>query len=154
MAIGAAIGAASLIPKVASAAKAAYASKHFWPGLFMALFGGQTALGQLGKAGERGLSREQLALQKMIAEAQAEATKRMTEESRMRTKEYTQMLMKAQKEERRESRERDLLESFMGSQDRQVALILQAMQGISQQRPQFRPGSSGGGMVGLIRSNV
>lgn len=148
---------AALVPMLAkapAALKALYASKHFWPLLIGGGFLGQTALGEVGKAGERGLSREQIRMQRLMAESQAIATRRATEESRERAKEYTKTLLKAKKEERKESREARLMESFMTSQDRQVALLMQAIQGIAQQRPQYQPASAegGGGMLGLMRS--
>ena len=147
---------ARLLPYLAKAGPALrglYQSKHFWPLLLGGGFLGQTALSETGKAGERGLTREQLQIQKLLAESQAVATRRTVEEAKAQAKEYTAALLKARKEERGQAREENLMETFMASQDRQMALIMQAMQGILQtQRPAYASGGSGGGIVGLMRS--
>jgi hypothetical protein len=115
------------------------------------ILGGQ-ALGAYGQSGERKLARGQMELESQIATSSAEAGKKATTESRARAKEYTEQLLKAKREERRESRDVAAMESFTQSQDRQMALILQALQAIS-----ARPGGAstqapaGGGMLGLMR---
>lgn len=111
-------------------------------------------LGQIGKYGERGLAREQIAMGERVGKAEAKATLKLTRESEKRTKEYMERLLREKRTERISERETALMQSFMGSQDRQMALILQAMQGISQTpyAPQTR--QPGGGMVGLMRSNL
>jgi len=151
-------GIAALIPllaKVPGALKALYASKHFWPAAIGGTFLGSEALKQAGAAGERKLSREEIALQKLVSEAAAEATKRTVKESRERTTEYVKEITKARKEEAKQERERLMMESFMASQDRQMALLLQAMQAISQ-RPAGASTAvpSGSGMLGMMRSNL
>src|SRR4030042_2772303 len=108
--------------------KALYTSKAFWPLLTAGLFTGQEALSQVGKAGERGVAREQIAAQKLMAEAAAEASKMGYKESQKHTKEYTETLMKARREEVKMAKEQELLQSFTASQDRQMALVLQAVQ--------------------------
>jgi len=142
-----------LLKKGAGAMKGLTKSKNFVPGLLGGAFLGQTALDQVGKAGDRNLSREELALQKILGINQADVTKRMTEESRKRTKEYTDALLKARKEDKKERRESELMQSYMGSQDRQTAMLMQAIQGVSQAAPQAPRASSGSGMVGLMRSS-
>lgn len=111
------------------------------------ILGGQ-ALGAYGQAGERKLARGQMELQAKLAGTSAEAGKRATKESRARTEEYTKQLMKLRKEEKRESQDVAAMESFTASQDRQMALVLQAIQSMSQ--PSRAP-SMGGGMVSLMR---
>jgi hypothetical protein len=142
-----------LLAKVPGALKALYASKHFWPALLGGTFLGQEALSQFGKAGERKLSREELSLQRILSEASAEATKRATRESRERTGEYVKELTKARREESKEAREAELLKHFVSSQDRQMALVLQTLQGITATSPASGVRSTGGGMTGLMRSN-
>jgi len=115
------------------------------------IIGGQ-ALGEIGRSGERKLARGQMELEATLAKSSAEAGKKATAESRARAKEYTEQLLKAKREERRESRDIAAMESFTQSQDRQMALILQAIQAMSA-KPMGAgtqaPG--GGGMLGLMR---
>lgn len=122
-------------------------SKHFLPGLGYGFLGGSMLLGAAGQRGERGLSREQLKVQELMGRASAEATKMSVKESRAKTKEYMKALLKAKKEERREARDIEALQSFQASQDRQMALVLQAVQAVGQRQP----GVGGAGMLGLMR---
>lgn len=144
--------AAAIAPAV-SALKALMASKYFWHLLIGGGLLGKETLTQLGKAGERGIAREQIALQQFLGEGQIGATKRATEESRKRAKEYTEMLLKTRREEKGEAREQDLMQMFLASQDRRMAMLMQAIQGLSQTRPRYSA-SPGGGMLGLMRSNL
>ena len=146
--------AAPLLAKVPPALKALYASKHFWPIMLGGTFLGQEALGQLGKAGERGVAREQIALQRLTARAQSEAAKRAIKESRTQTKEYMKELTKARREEAKQAREQALMESFVGSQDRQLAMILSALQGVAQTTPTTGVQPARAGMVNLMRSSL
>jgi len=111
-------------------------------------------LGQIGKYGERQLAREKMSAEERVSKAGAKATQKLTRESEKRTKEYMERLLREKRTERISGRETALMQSFIGSQDRQMALILQAMQGISQTpyAPQMK--RPGGGMVGLLRSNI
>ena len=148
MAAGAiAAGAASLIPLLSKL----YKSKSFLPLLIGGTFLGQEALGQVGKARERGLTREQLQLQRLLGEAQAEATERATKESKAQADKYVKMLTQEKGKERAQAREQRLMEYFISSQDRQMALLMRALQGISQSRPQYRAGRPAAGMVELMR---
>lgn len=144
LATGAAVGAAMKIP---AALKAFYGSKHF----LTALLGGGYLIGKgteaYGQAGERGLTREQLRLQTLLGTASAEATKRGVKESRAKTKEYMKTVTKMIREERREARDIAAMQSFQQSQDRQIALVIQAVQAMGQRQP----GSSGAGILGLMR---
>ena len=143
---------ASLIPllkKAPQAMKTAMKSKHFITGLISAGFLGQTALTQAGKSGDRKVAKEELELRKLLGLNQADVTKRMTEESRANTQKYTETLLKARKEDKKEAREAELMESFTGSQDRQTAMLMQAVSGVAQARPTAPRASSG--MVGLMR---
>ncbi len=103
-----------------------------------------------GRVGQYGLSKEQMRAQIQMGKTSAEAAKMSVKESRTRSKEYIATLLKAQKEEAREKRDLASLQSFTQSQDRQMALILQTMQSIGQQRNAAR--GSGAGMLGLMRS--
>jgi len=111
-------------------------------------------LGQIGKYGERGLAREKIAAGERIGKAEAKATLKLTRESEKRTKEYIERMLRERRTERISERETALMQSFVGSQDRQMALILQAMQGISKTPYAPQMGQQGGGMVGLLRSNL
>ncbi len=142
-------GGAALLPyllKIPKYAKMLYQSKHFIPALMGTAYLGSTALGAVGQAGERGLTREQMKLQALLGTASAEATKKGVKESRANTKKYVAALMKAQREERAETRDLMAMQSFQQSQDRQMALVLQAVQAIGQKQP-----GTGGGMLGLMR---
>lgn len=157
MAIGAALAAGKIAGtaalKIPAALKAFYGSKHFLSALLGAGYLGGQGLTALGQAGERGLSREQIRLQGVISKASAEATKRSVTESRARTKEYIAALLKAKKEEAREARETAALQSFTQSQDRQMALVIQAIQALSQRQAGASTQAPGGGMVGLMRGS-
>lgn len=133
------------------ALKAFYGSKHFLTALLGAGYFGSMGLGAIGQAGERGLTREQMGLQATMGKASAEATKRGVTESRARTKEYIKALLTAKKEERKETREMAALQSFTQSQDRQMALVIQAIQALSQRQMGASTQAPGGGMVGLMR---
>lgn len=112
-------------------------------------------LGQIGEYGKRGLAREQISAEERVGKAKQKAELKLTREAEKRTKEYIERMLRERRSERISERETALMQSFVGSQDRQMALILQAMQGISQTpyAPQARQ-SGGGGMVGLLRSNL
>jgi len=124
---------------------------------FLLMAGGGVAsmgLGQLGKWGERQLTREQISAEERVGKAKAEATQKLTRESEKRTKEYIERLLREKRTERISERETALMQSFVGSQDRQMALILQAMQGIAQTPYASQMKRPGGGMMGLLRSNL
>lgn len=140
-----------LAGKAAKYGKAAYKSKHFIPGLIGAGYLGSEALEAGAKAGERKLTKEELRLQRLMTKASAAATERSVKESQAKTKEYINALLKAKKEERKEARELQALESFTQSQDRQMALVFQAMQALSNKQMGASTTPAGGGMLGLMR---
>ena len=146
-----ALAAGALAGKGLTALKALYGSKHLWT----ALLAGGYLTGQgftaYGQAGERGLAREQIGLQATMGRASAEATKRTVKESRARTKEYIKALLTAKKEDVKERREFAALQSFTQSQDRQMALVIQAIQAMSQRQMGASTQAPGGGMLGLMR---
>ena len=144
---------AAAATKIPAALKAFYGSKHFLTALLGAGYLGSTAVGAVGQAGERGLAREQIGLQSVMGKASAEATKRTVKESRARTKEYIAALLKAKKEERKETREMAAMQSFTESQNRQIALVLQAVQALSQRQMGASTQSPGAGMVGLMQGS-
>lgn len=131
-----------------------FISKHLLSLLLGAGYFTSTGLGAAGKWGERGLSREQMRTESKIAGASVEAGKKATAESRARAKEYTEQLLKAKRKERKEVRNLAAMESFTRSQDRQMALILQAVQAMSQPSAAVGRSSGGGGMLGLMRGGV
>ena len=131
--------------------KTFYGSKHFLTALFGAGYAGSLGLGAIEQAGERGLAREQLGVQAQMGKASAEATKRTVKESRARTKEYIAALLKAKKEDVKERREFAALQSFTQSQDRQMALVIQAIQALSQRQMGAATQAPGAGMVGLMK---
>ena len=146
-AIAAGIGAAAKFGPPALAAAKAFGSKHLLSLILGGAYLGSTGLSEYGKAGERDLTREQIRLQKLLGTGQAEVAKRSVKEDRKRAKEYMDTLLKSQREEKREVREAGLLQSFTQSQDRQMAMVMQAIQGMSQSS---RPTPSGG-MVNMMR---
>lgn len=125
------------------------ASPHFWNYLLTGAFVGQTALGQYGEYKGRGLTREQIRIQKLLGTSEAKATKRATEEAREQEERYTKMLLQERGKERTEAREQQLLQSWIASQDRQAMAVMQALQGIMGSRPRY---SSAAGITGLMRS--
>ena len=140
-------GLAALIPllaKVPGALKALYKSKHFWSAAIGAGLVGQTALTEVGRAGERKLTKEQMDLQNLLGASSAEATKKLTEESKAKTKEYVKALLAAKRDEQDKELDRTMMESFMSSQDRQMAMAMQAIQ--AQNAPRT------GGMTNVLRS--
>ena len=143
--------AAAAAVKIPAAFKALYASKHFLTALLGAGYLGSQGLTAYGQAGERGLAREQIGLQATMGRASAEATKRTVKESRARTKEYVKALLTAKKEDVKERREFAALQSFTQSQDRQMALVIQAIQTMSQRQMGAATQAPGGGMLGLMR---
>lgn len=151
-----AAGAASAIPyllKIPKYAKMLYKSKNFIPALLGAGYLGSTAVGAYGQAGERGLTREQIRLQTLMGKASAKASERTVKESRARTKEYIKALMKAKKEEAKEVRELATMQSFTESQNRQMALVIQAIQAMSQRQMGASTQAPGAGMLGLMKGD-
>jgi len=132
-----------------------FISKHLLSLLIGGGILGSQVLGEVERGGERKLSRERMNLEALLAETSAEAGKKATIESRKRTKEYTEQLLKLKREERREARDIAAMASFTASQDRQMAMILQAVQGLS-----ARPGGAStgapvrGGMLNLMRGGA
>lgn len=112
---------------------------------------GSQVLGEVERKGERKLSRERMLLEAKLAESSAEAGKTATAESRKRTKEYTDQLLKIKREERAEARDVAAMESFSRSQDRQMTLLLQAVQAMSVKPGGASTQAPGGGMLGLMR---
>lgn len=139
------MGVSKVAAKAAAKKIAGYASKH---ALGLGIGGAyltNVAMGEYGKAAERGLTREQIQLQNLLAGKAAEATKTTTLESRKKTKEYTEALLAARREERNKELDQALIESFTQSQDRQMMAALQAMQA--------RTAPQTGGMSGILRSS-
>lgn len=151
IAAGAGVAALPYLMKIPKYAKMLYKSKNFIPLLLGAGYLGSETIGAVGQAGERGLTREQLKLQALMSKSSAEATKRTVKESRARTKEYINALLKAKKEEAKEARDVAALQSFTQSQDRQMALVIQAMQAMGQRQGGASTAAPGGGMLGLMR---
>jgi hypothetical protein len=153
MPIPAAVLAAAVraLPYIVSGAKTAgpWVAKHPW-GLLGA---GWMGLNEVGQMGERGLMKEQLRLQEEMGKSSAEAAKKGTKESRRMAEKYLQILTQAKRDEAREERESLLMQSYMESQNRQVAMLLQAMQGLTATAPQTGVNPSAG-MTALLRSNL
>jgi len=59
--------------------------------------------------------------------------------------------LKAKKEEAKETRELATLQSFTESQNRQMALVIQAIQALSQRQMGAATQAPGAGMLGLMR---
>ena len=142
------------LAKIPGALKAFSKSKAFWPAITTGGFLGATGIGELGRAGERKLTKEQLAIQQLLGINTAEATKKLTKESRANTEKYIAELTKAKREEQKQARDSALMESFQSSQDRQVSLIMQAVQGIATTGAPSGQSPVPSGMVGLMRSEM
>ena len=151
-----AVGAKALpaLAKIPASLKALYGSKYFLHALLGAGYGGTKLLEAAGQAGERGLTKEQIKLQSLIQKASAEATKLSVEESRKKTKEYIKALLKSKREDVKAARELASIQSFQQSQDRQMALIMQAVQALSQRQMGASTQAPGGGMLGLMRGGL
>lgn len=128
-----------------------YKSKAFWPTVTTAGGLGMVGLSEKGKKDERKFATEQIALQKLMQEASAEATKRLTEESRSNTERYIKELVKAKEGEREQEREAMLMQAFAESQNRNMTMALSAIQGMSA-RPTTVPRT--GGFISTLRSNI
>jgi hypothetical protein len=152
-AIAAAAGAAALpyVLKIPKYAKMLYKSKNFVPALLGAGYFGSMGLEAVGQAGERGLTREQLRLQTLMQKASGVATERGVKESRAKTKEYIKALMKAKRDESKEVQELVAMQSFTESQNRQMAMVIQAIQVMGGRQMGSATQSPGAGMVGLMR---
>jgi len=128
------------------------ASKYFWPLLFGTAYAGSTAFEEIGKAGERRVMKEQLKLEKLFGERKAETTKQLTEEARQRAADYTKLFIEEARRTKEEQRESTIMESLLQSQDRQAALLMQAIQAIAQTAPRYAATPSGG-VLGLMRGS-
>ena len=143
-----------IIAGLGAKALAALKSKYLIHALLTGGFLAQTGLGEYGKSGERKLAKAQLEMQADITGKSAEAGKLATKESRKRSKEYTELLLKEKREDRREARKIASMQAFTQSQNQQMALLMQAIQAIATE-----PGGSnvdtptGGGMLGVMRGN-
>lgn len=151
MAAGAGVAALPYLLKIPKYAKMLYKSKNFIPALLGAGYFGGMGVEALGQAGERGLTREQMKLQTLMGKASAEATERTVKESRAKTKEYVKALLEVKKEEKKEAREFMALQSFTESQNRQMALVIQAIQTMGQRQMGAATQAPRAGMLGLMR---
>ena len=108
----------------------------------------------LNKRGEQKLGMEQIRSQERIAANERAATEKATKTSKESAEKYLQTLMKEKTKERISDKESIMLNSFLQSQDRQMALIMQAIQGATQSPyTSVSPGSSAG-MTGLMRTGA
>ena len=129
-----------------------FISKHLLSLLIGGGIVGSQVLTEKGRGGERELARKRMELEAILGKSSAEAGKKATAESQKRTKEYTEQLLKFKREERKEARDSAAMQSFTQSQDRQMALVLQAVQAMSARPGGSNTGSPGGsGMLGLMR---
>lgn len=136
-------------PKAVALAKKFYKSKAFWPTVTTGGILGATGISELGRKGERKLTKEQMELQRLLGESSAEVTKKMSLESKENTEKYIKELLKAKEAEDKQAREDAMMQAFMASQDRQIGMAMQAIQGMSA-RPTNVPRS--GGMLATMRS--
>ncbi|MGD2065664.1 MAG: hypothetical protein PVI43_00660 [Candidatus Bathyarchaeota archaeon] len=119
------------------------------------LYGG-ASLGSniIAKRGEQKLGMEQIRSQERMASNERKATEEATKKSRTSAEKYLKTLMEEKTKERISDKESLMLNSFLQSQDRQMALIMQAIQGASQSPyTSVSPGSSAG-MTGLMRTGA
>ncbi len=120
--------------------------------MLIAAYMASMGLDAAGRVGKYSLGKQQMNIQALMGKASAEASKMSVKESRARSKEYMEQLLKVKREDKKEARELRTMQAYQQSQDRQMAMILQTMQSIGQQRSAARP--SGGGMLGLIRGEM
>lgn len=116
---------------------------------------GNEILNQIGAGKQRDISREELALQEKLAGMSAEATKLLVQESRASTEKSNKESREMRKEDIRRAQDDKLMEMFMGGQDRQMAALLNAMQGMASTSSLTGSSSgspTGNGMVNVLRS--
>jgi hypothetical protein len=116
---------------------------------------GNEILNQFGAGKQRDISRAELALQEKLAGMSAEATKLLVQESRAGTEKSLKETREIRKEDLRRAQEDRMMEMFLSGQQNQVAMLLQAAQGMA-----GTPGmagsqpAAGGGITGILRSNL
>ena len=116
---------------------------------------GNEILKQFGAGKQRDISRAELALQEKLAGMSAEATKLLVQESRASTEKSNKESREIRKEDIRREREDRMMEMFLSGQQNQMAMLLQAAQGMAS-----TPGMAGsepprgGGITGILRSNL
>jgi hypothetical protein len=119
------------------------------------LYGG-ASLGSsfLEKRGEQKLGMEQIRSKERIAANERKASEKATKASKESAEKYIQTLLKEKTKERISDKEALMLNTFLQSQDRQMALIMQAMQGATQSPYTSISPSPSAGMAGLMRTGV
>jgi hypothetical protein len=125
-------------------------------GTILGLIYGGTRLvtGYLDSRGEQKLGMEQIMAQERMAANERTATEKATKRSRSSAEKYLKTLMEEKTKERISDKEALMLNSFLRSQDNQMALIMQAIQGATQSPyTSVSPGSSTG-MTGLMRTGA
>lgn len=103
---------------------------------------------------ERGLKREEMTQRGDIEKSKQTAMARLLRESKTSERRDIKRLTRERTTERREGREADLLKYFMQNRQNQMAMVLQAMQGVNQPSlGQSVGGGSGSGFLNVARSN-
>lgn len=118
-----------------------------------ALYGGAT-LGKdlLEGYWTRSAKREEMKAASKREMAKQEAVARLLREAKTSERRSIKELRKEKRSEKQEAREAELLRFFMQNRQNQLAMVLQAMQGINQ--PQVSPQIGGGGFLDVARSRL
>jgi len=135
-----------MLPALLRTGQKAMQLKYLIPAGFFAHMG----VREYGKAGERKLTKAQIDLQEKVAKASAEATKRLVEESRKGKREEKRELLSFVREQGKRETENQMMQSFVDSQNRQMAMLMQAFQAVAA-RPTGAP-TGGAGMLDLVRT--
>ena len=124
-----------------------------WKTLLGAGYAGSLVLGQADKSGERGLTREQMAIQKIMMDAQKKAESIQLKESRTNTRDMMKQIKDLRNEERTQGRDDMLLQAMLGQQEQKMQRMMGNVSDLSQisagTRPPYRGSQS---FLGLLRS--
>jgi hypothetical protein len=140
---------AQILPTLGRAGQTILQSKNIIPLLLGGGYLTHVGLEEYGKAGERKLTKAQMDLQDKILKASAEAQKRLYKESQTSKKEEKEQLITLIREQNKRDLEKEMMQSFTESQNRQMAMLLQTLQAAATP-PAGAP--RGGGMLNLVRS--
>ena len=126
---------------------------HMWKILIGAGFIVPSVVGQIDKSGERNLTREQMAASLKVGGGQKEVDARRLKESRANTQDYLNQIKDLRRKETAGRRDDELLQAYLGSQERQAQNMMQTILGLSQVSSANSPRYQGpNSFLGLLRS--
>jgi len=144
---------AAMLSKIPGGVKSLGTIKNLLSVGIPAMFVGSVGLTQLGAMGDRNVAREKLAQDADTSRITADVMRRMTLESRAHTKELTKEQIKLLREQAKNERVSEQMKMFSESQDRQMAMLMSAIQ-LQAGRPTGAPSQQpGGGMFGVMRGD-